>query len=76
MYQDHQPITQTLSSMYSTDIKRGRQINQGEDSDTILMVQKRSKKSELEYRFQCPLCPKKYASYLALYFHKKQKHPQ
>ena len=27
----------TLSSMYSTDIKRGRQVNQGEDSDTMLM---------------------------------------
>ena len=27
----------TLSSAYSTDIKRGRQVNQGQDSDTMLV---------------------------------------
>ena len=51
----------TLSSMYIKELDKLIKVK----SDTML-VQKRRKKSELEYRFQCPLCPKKYASYPAL----------
>ena len=63
-----------VSSKCNTGIKRGRQIDQDEDSKQI-PVRKRRKRSELEYNHQCPVCSKKYASYQALYLHKKQNHP-
>ena len=64
----------TVPSTCSTEIKRGRQINQDEDTEQM-SLRKRRKRSQLKYSYQCPLCPKMYASDPALYLHKKRKHP-